>query len=129
MPLEYHIKICCQRQIGNLAFYFFYTYIYVYVDVLRGKIMNNKLDAILLWLLTVGLIGVGVFVSFYAVVFVLPLILLAVGAYALYVVIRIWYMKYVLKKEGYVFEFHNHKRGENRVIDAEFEILDEKNKK
>ncbi len=91
--------------------------------------MNNKLDAILLWLLTVGLIGVGIFVSFYAVVFVLPLILLVVGAYALYVVIKIWYMKYVLKKEGYVFEFHNHKRGETRVIDAEFEILDEKNKK
>ena len=89
----------------------------------------NRLDNLLMWLLLIGLVTVGVVVSFYAVMFLLPIVLLLVGGYLVYILVKSHFLRKGFKKQGYVFEFYDNNKSGGKVVDVEFEILDEKNKK
>ena len=89
----------------------------------------NRLDNLLMWLLLIGLVTVGVVVSFYAVMFLLPIVLLLVGGYLVYILVKSFLLRKSFKKRGYVFEFYDDNKNGEKVVDVEFEILAEKNKK
>lgn len=69
----------------------------------------------------------GIFFVFYGIMLFLPFLLLVVGIYVLYYVVKLWWFKRQLRESLYQFEFKEEKKeAKGNVIDAEFEILDEK---
>lgn len=88
-----------------------------------------RLDDILTWLLLIGLTAAGVFIAFYFMMFLLPFIVFTVIGYGIYASVRAWLRRRKMNTRGYVFEIHEENGSSPEVIDAEFEILDEKNHK
>ena len=84
-----------------------------------------RIDTFISWLISV----VVIFFIFYGMILFLPLLLLIVGGYILYQFIRILWIKYQLNKNMYSIDITNEKSGNGKIIDAEFEILDEKMRK
>ena len=89
----------------------------------------NRLDNIIIWLFLMGIVGVGIFLSFYVAMFLLPIILLVAVGYGVYILAKAWWLNKKLKEQGYVFEIKEKGRGKSDVIDAEFEIINEKKNK
>ena len=86
----------------------------------------NRLENVLACFFMVGLISVGALFSFYAVVFVLPIILFVIAGYALYVYIKTWQIRKKLKEMDYFTDFMDASPSDDKIIDAEFEIVEEK---
>ena len=91
----------------------------------------NRLENILAWLFVVGMVVVGAVFSFYALVFVLPIILVIVLAYVVYWYFQVWRMRKNLEREFFVDseEVEGRVNRQANVIDAEFEIIEEKTQK
>ena len=70
-----------------------------------------------------------IFLLFYLFVLFLPLFLLIVGGYMIYVWIKVWLLKKRFNQAFYQFDIEDDNTKDGPVIDAEFEILDEKNSK
>lgn len=88
-----------------------------------------RLDDILTWLLLAGLTAAGVFIAFYFMMFLLPFIVFTVIGCAIYASVRAWLRRRRMNTRSCVFEIHEKDLSSPEVIDAEFEILDEKNHK
>lgn len=71
----------------------------------------------------------AVFMIFYGFILFLPIILLVIGGYFLYIYYKAWRLKSYLRQQNYQFDFEEEKKEQSDVIDAEFEILDEKMRK
>lgn len=69
------------------------------------------------------------FFIFYGFVLFLPFILVIIGGYFLYIYYKAWRLKSYLKRQSYQFDFSEDSKDQGNVIDAEFEILDEKIRK
>ncbi|MBR1605113.1 MAG: hypothetical protein IJ660_03280 [Alphaproteobacteria bacterium] len=82
-----------------------------------------RTNDILQWLMTI----ISVFVIFYLMILFLPIILAVVGGYLLYVWLKVRRVKQQLQESSYMFETEQEMTHEHKIIDAEFEVLDEKN--
>ena len=89
----------------------------------------NRLDNLIIWLFLMGIVGVGIFLSFYVAMFLLPIVILLAVGYGVYILIKAWMLKRRIKNQGYVFEIKEKYSQKCDVIDAEFEIVDEKKNK
>ncbi|MBQ8465995.1 MAG: hypothetical protein IJ545_08320 [Alphaproteobacteria bacterium] len=69
------------------------------------------------------------FIIFYGFILFLPVILILMGGYFIYVYYKAWRLKSYLQKQSYKFDFEDDARQADNIIDAEFEILDEKIRK
>lgn len=88
-----------------------------------------RLDDVVTWLLLIGLTAAGVFIAFYFVMFLLPFIIVSVICGGIYLSIKAWLRRRRMNTRSYVFEIHEQGKASPTVIDAEFEVLDEKNYK
>ena len=89
----------------------------------------NRLDNLIIWLFLMGIVGVGIFISFYVAMFLLPIVLLLAAGYGVYILVKAWKLKQKLKEREYVFEIKEKESKKYDVIDAEFEIINEKKNK
>jgi len=89
----------------------------------------NRLDNVIVWLFVMGIVGVGIFISFYVAMFLLPIILVVVVGYGVYVLVKTWMLKRQFKNNSYLFENESKIKTKSKIIDAEFEILSEKKDK
>ena len=89
----------------------------------------NRLDNIIIWLFLMGIVGVGIFLSFYVAMFLLPILLLLAVGYGVYILIKTLILKKKLRECGYVFEIKEKENKRGNVVDAEFEIVKEKKNK
>ena len=89
--------------------------------------MHPKEKILSIVISVVAMISIG-----YILLMFLPLIFTIGALCAIYAVIRFWLFQYQLKKRGYVFTYDSSKqedKGNGTIIDAEYEILDEKQHK
>ena len=88
-----------------------------------------RFENLLAGLLMIGLIGVGAVFSFYMLIFILPVLLCVGGGYLLYHYIQLWRLKKKFQQSDYFSDFKEEKTKDDKVIDAEFEIIEEKIRK
>ena len=84
-----------------------------------------RLDAFISWLVS----AIVIFFIFYGMMLFLPVLLLIICGYIIYQFVRFWWLQRVLKKSFYSFDISEEKSEKGKVIDAEFEILNEKTQK
>jgi len=89
----------------------------------------NRLDNLIIWLFLMGIVGVGIFISFYVAMFLLPILLLLAVGYGVYILVKAWKLKKTLRENEYTFEIKEKENKKCDVIDAEFEIINEKKNK
>lgn len=82
-----------------------------------------RTNGVIQWVVTF----ISILVVFYLMLLFLPVILLVIGGYMLYIWIKVWLIKRQLKGSYYEFDLADKNDDKGKVIDAEFEILDEKN--
>ena len=82
-----------------------------------------RTNGVIEWIITF----ISIFAIFYLMLLFLPVILLIIGGYVLYIWVKVWLIKRRLKNTYYQFDIEEENQGNGKVIDAEFEILDEKN--
>lgn len=87
--------------------------------------MMFRLDALISWLVS----AIVIFFIFYGTMLFLPILLLIVCGYIIYQFVRFWWLQRALKKNFYSFDIQEEKSEKGKVIDAEFEILNEKTQK
>ncbi len=85
---------------------------------------------ILVWFGLLAFLAVGSFFTFYAVFLLLPLLLVVMLFYGIYIFLRRKMGKRVFVKKSYPFEFedlkYQPKYDKSKIIDAEYEIISEK---
>lgn len=83
-----------------------------------------RIENILIWFIWVFI----VVCLFYGMMLFLPVFLLIVGGYVLYQLIKVWLWRRAIMKNIYVssVEEEGESPKNGKIIDAEFEILDEK---
>ena len=84
-----------------------------------------RLDAFISWFVS----AIVIFFIFYGAMLFLPVLLLIVCGYIIYQFVRFWWLQRTLKKSFYSFDISEEKSEKDKVIDAEFEILNEKTQK
>ena len=84
-----------------------------------------RLDAFISWFVS----AIVIFFIFYGAMLFLPVLLLIVCGYIIYQFVRFWWLQRILKKSFYSFDISEEKSEKGKVIDAEFEILNEKTQK
>ena len=77
------------------------------------------------WLITF----IAIFAIVYIILLFLPVILAVIGGYMIYVWLKVWWIKRHLPKSYYQFDIEGKTPDDGKIIDAEFEILDEKTRK
>ena len=87
--------------------------------------MLFRLDALISWLVS----AIVIFFIFYGTMLFLPILLLIICGYIIYQFVRFWWLQRALKKNFYSFDIQEEKSEKGKVIDAEFEILNEKTQK
>ena len=84
-----------------------------------------RIDTFISWFISI----IVVFLIFYGMMLFLPILLLIIGGCFLYQFIRVWLMKYRMNKRIYSVDISDENSAGSKIIDAEFEILDEKMRK
>ena len=69
------------------------------------------------------------FFLFYGFMLFLPFIIIVVGGYVIYILLKSWLLQRKIRKFGCLFDKMEDEENSGNVIDAEFEILDEKARK
>ncbi len=80
-------------------------------------------------ILSTAISVIGLMLAGYILLMFLPLIFTIGALCAIYAVIRFWLFQYHLKKSGYIFTYDSSEREDKdngTIIDAEYEIIDEK---
>ena len=75
---------------------------------------------------------IGLMLAGYILLMFLPLIFTIGALCAIYAVIRFWLFQHQLKKSGYIFTYSSSEqedKSNGTIIDAEYEIIDEKQHK
>ena len=84
-----------------------------------------RLDAFISWFGS----AIVIFFIFYGMMLFLPVLLLIICGYIIYQFVRFWWLQRVLKKNFYSVDISEEKSEKGKIIDAEFEILNEKKQK
>ena len=83
-----------------------------------------QIENVLAWVISVFFI----ICLFYGMMLFLPLLLLIVGGYILYQFVKVWLWRRAFRKSIHWYDIQEDSESANKdkIIDAEFEILDEK---
>ena len=80
-------------------------------------------------ILSTAISVIGLMLAGYILLMFLPLIFTIGALCAIYAVIRFWLFQHQLKKNGYIFTYNGSEQEDKdngTIIDAEYEIIDEK---
>lgn len=89
----------------------------------------RQLDAVFVWLGVLGFAAVGLIVSFYVASIILPIILVILVFSALVSLGRAFYARHMMRSRVEIDRETGRSGSHSRIIDAEYEILDDDVKK
>jgi len=78
------------------------------------------------WLFEIGMAAVVVWCLLFVLIYLLPILLIVGGLYFVYVFVKTWLQNDMKIVTGQRFNSVKSQKKQGKVIDAEFEVLDEK---